>query len=37
MGYVMEVVGQGKIAGVIAVGAVIGLMAVIFSSMYAAT
>lgn len=37
MAYVMEVVGQGKVAGVIAVGAVIGLMAVIFSSMYAAT
>jgi APA family basic amino acid/polyamine antiporter len=37
MAYVMEVVGKGKVAGVIAVGAVIGLMAVIFSSMYAAT
>ncbi|MCI0766976.1 amino acid permease [Bacillus sp. TL12] len=37
MAYVMEVVGQGKVAGVIAAGAVIGLMAVIFSNMYAAT
>lgn len=37
MAYVMEVVGQGKVAGVIAAGAVIGLMAVIFSTMYAAT
>ncbi|MDF2086180.1 amino acid permease [Bacillus pseudomycoides] len=37
MAYVMEAVGQGKVAGVIAVGAVIGLMAVIFSTMYAAT
>lgn len=30
MAYVMEVVGQGKVAGAIAAGAVIGLMAVIF-------
>ncbi|HDR8094782.1 TPA: amino acid permease [Bacillus cereus] len=37
MAYVMEVVGQGKVAGAIAAGAVIGLMAVIFSNMYAAT
>ena len=37
MAYVMEVVGQDKVAGVIAAGAVIGLMAVIFSTMYAAT
>ncbi|WP_459500585.1 amino acid permease [Bacillus sp. C1] len=37
MAYVMEVVGQGKVAGVIAAGAVIGLIAVIFSTMYAAT
>ncbi|PFV80099.1 amino acid permease [Bacillus sp. AFS059628] len=37
MAYVMEVVGQGKVAGTIAAGAVIGLMAVIFSNMYAAT
>ncbi|PES71940.1 amino acid permease [Bacillus cereus] len=37
MAYVMEAVGQGKVAGVISAGAVIGLMAVIFSTMYAAT
>ncbi|PEM25110.1 amino acid permease [Bacillus wiedmannii] len=37
MAYVIEVVGQGKVAGAIAAGAVIGLMAVIFSNMYAAT
>ncbi|MES5865991.1 amino acid permease [Bacillus cereus group sp. RP32] len=37
MAYVMEVVGQGKVASAIAAGAVIGLMAVIFSNMYAAT
>ena len=37
MAYVMEVVGQGKVAGAIAAGAVMGRMAVIFSNMYAAT
>ncbi|PED40602.1 amino acid permease [Bacillus cereus] len=37
MAYVMGVVGQDKVAGVIDVGAVIGLMAVLFSTMYAAT
>lgn len=37
MAYVLEVVGQDKVAGVIAVGAVIGIMAVIFAYIYATT
>ncbi|OFD69905.1 amino acid permease [Bacillus mycoides] len=37
MAYVLEVVGQDKVAGVIAIGAVIGIMAVIFAYIYAAT
>ncbi len=35
--YVLEVVGQDKVAGVIAVVAVIGIMAVIFAYIYATT
>jgi APA family basic amino acid/polyamine antiporter len=35
MAYVLEVVGQDKVAGIIAVGAVIGIMAVIFAYIYA--
>ena len=37
MAYVLEVVGQDKVAGVIAIGAVIGIMAVIFAYIYATT
>jgi APA family basic amino acid/polyamine antiporter len=37
MAFVLEVVGQDKVAGVIAIGAVIGIMAVIFAYIYAAT
>lgn len=37
MAYALEAVGQNKVAGVIAVGAVIGIMAVIFAYIYAAT
>ena len=33
MAYVLEVVGQDKVAGIIAIGAVIGIMAVIFAFM----
>lgn len=37
MSYVLEVVGQDKVAGVISIGAVIGIMAVIFAYIYATT
>ncbi|MGG2067208.1 amino acid permease [Bacillus sp. S14(2024)] len=37
MSHVLEVVGQDKVAGVISIGAVIGIMAVIFAYIYATT
>ncbi|TPG71253.1 amino acid permease [Brevibacillus laterosporus] len=37
MAYVLELVGQDSVAGIVAVGAVIGIMAVIFAYVYAGT